>query len=69
MKGDGKQGAVTEKLYLTVKEAGHLISASRSTVYAMIARGALKPVKLGPGRSMGVRIPMTEIQRLGDMAK
>ena len=52
-----------EKAALKVGEVAQVLSCSRSKVYKMVEEGLLRPVKLGSGRSSGVRITWKEIHR------
>mgnify|MGYP003661390043 CR=1 FL=1 len=50
------------KLLLTIKEACETMSIGKSTLYLMMGRGDITPVKFGPGKSAGVRIRLKDIE-------
>ena len=48
-----------EQLLLTVQEAGEMLRVSRTTLYALMSSGALRPVHIG----RSVRITLAELRR------
>jgi excisionase family DNA binding protein len=56
-----KKAGVTKRLLVRPAEAADLIGVSRSTMYALIASGAVRSVRID-GRM--IRIPLTELERL-----
>jgi len=60
-----QRGAVERqpaKMLLTVEEAAHLMSLSRTRMYALLGRGHIVSVKVGGVR----RIPMKALQQFVD---
>jgi excisionase family DNA binding protein len=53
------------RIYLTFKEAAHLLSLSRSMLYKLVAKGELEAVKIGWAR----RIPTTALIALEQRLK
>jgi excisionase family DNA binding protein len=56
-------GQVMDKLLLTPEEAGVVLSLGRTTVYGLIARGALRSVRVGRSR----RVPMAALKEFVDL--
>ena len=52
-----------EKLLVTIPVGGQILSVSRSSMYKMISEGRIPVVKLGKGRSAGVRIRVCDLER------
>lgn len=53
------------RIFLTFKEAAHLLSLSRSMLYKLVAKGELEAVKIGCAR----RIPTTALSALEERLK
>lgn len=51
---------ISQKEFLTIEEAGHLINASRWTIYRLIEKGELKAGRVG----RNVRIPRCSLNQL-----
>lgn len=59
-----KTDADQQPLLLKAGNAARLLDCSRSTIYALIARGELRVVRVGNL----LRVPLSEIRRLGGSA-
>lgn len=58
---------IMEKLLLTAEEAGEVLGLSRTTVYALMATGALRSVKIGGARRVPATVLREYVDRLLEM--
>ena len=62
----GLSANVAEKLLVTIPKGSEILSVSRSTLYKLISEGRVPVVKLGKGRSAGVRIRVSDLERFAE---